>query len=82
MDLMGFKKPEEAPRAFIRTLWESPADTVMAPMQDVLGLGADARMNSPGTMGEHNWSWRMRAEALNAYVSDHLKDLTHIYRRL
>jgi len=33
-------------------------------------------------MGTHNWSWRVRRDALNNYVSDHLKELTHIYRRL
>lgn len=62
--------------------WSTAARLAIAPMQDVLGLGADARMNAPGTMGSHNWSWRVRAEALNDYVADHLKQLTCIYRRL
>ena len=62
--------------------WSTAARLAIAPMQDVLGLGADARMNAPGTMGTHNWSWRVRRDALNNYVSDHLKELTHIYRRL
>ena len=62
--------------------WSTAARLAIAPMQDVLGLGGDARMNSPGTMGDHNWSWRVRREALNDYVSDHLRELTHIYRRL
>lgn len=61
--------------------WATAARLAIAPMQDVLGLGGDARMNSPGTMGEHNWSWRVRAEALNPYVADRLRELTHIYRR-
>ncbi|MBE6973030.1 MAG: 4-alpha-glucanotransferase [Ruminococcaceae bacterium] len=62
--------------------WSTVARLAIAPMQDVLGLSSDARMNSPGTMGEHNWSWRVRTEALNDYVSGHLRELTHIYRRL
>lgn len=62
--------------------WSTAARLAIAPMQDVLGLSGDARMNSPGTMGDHNWSWRVRAEALNDYVSSHLRELTHIYRRL
>jgi len=38
-------------------------------------------MNAPGTMGSHNWSWRVRAEALNGHVADRLRKLTEIYRR-
>ena len=61
--------------------WATAARLAIAPMQDVLGLGADARMNAPGTMGSHNWSWRVRAEALNSHVAHRLRELTHIYRR-
>lgn len=61
--------------------WMSPSRLAIAPLQDILGLGADARVNFPGTMGAANWSWRVRADALNAEVADRLKKLTHIYRR-
>jgi len=61
--------------------WSTAARLAVAPMQDVLGLGGDARMNTPGTMGEHNWSWRVRAEALNNQVAARLRELTYIYRR-
>ena len=61
--------------------WATAARLAIAPMQDVLGLGADARMNAPGTMGKHNWSWRVRSEALNPHVADRLRKLTYIYRR-
>ena len=61
--------------------WATAARLAIAPMQDVLGLGADARMNAPGTMGSHNWSWRVRAEALNSHVAHRLGELTRIYRR-
>lgn len=61
--------------------WATGARLSIAPMQDVLGLGADARMNAPGTMGSHNWSWRVRAEALNDHVATRLRKLTEIYRR-
>ena len=44
---------------FIRALWESRANLVLAPMQDFLNLGSEARMNFPGrTQG--NWRWRVR----------------------
>ena len=61
--------------------WASPCVLAVAPMQDLLGLGADARMNAPGTMGPENWSWRVRAEALNPDVSGRLAHITHTYRR-
>ena len=50
-------------------------------VQDVLGLGADARINTPGTTGPHNWSWRVRQDALNPDVSGRLKHITRTYRR-
>ena len=62
--------------------WGSVCNLAMAPLQDVLGLGGDARMNTPGSVGEHNWSWRVRREALNPDVSGRLRRLTQIYGRL
>lgn len=62
--------------------WASPSALSIAPLQDVLGLGADARMNTPGTVSPLNWSWRVRAQALNSQVSQRLKDLTQVYGRI
>ena len=42
----------------IRTLYASVADLIVVPMQDLLGLGSEARMNRPGTVGG-NWRWRL-----------------------
>ena len=42
----------------IRLAWASVADLAIAPLQDVLDLGTEARMNLPGT-AEGNWKWRM-----------------------
>ena len=61
--------------------WMSPCRLAIAPMQDLLGLGGDARINTPGSMGPHNWSWRVRAEALNPSVSGKLAKITRTYRR-
>lgn len=61
--------------------WGSICSLVVAPMQDVLGLGAGARMNAPGTMGDFNWSWRVRWEALNEGVSSRLLYLNRLYGR-
>jgi 4-alpha-glucanotransferase len=49
---------DEANRLFIRLVMLSPADIVIIPMQDILGLGEDARMNRPGT-NTGNWEWRL-----------------------
>ena len=65
---LGFHGAEEAPEAFIRALFRSPCDTVIVPMQDVLSLGGEARMNYPGTIGG-NWLWRMRPDQLSLELS-------------
>ena len=56
-------RPESLPRDMIRKAFTSRASLAMAPMQDYLGLGSAARMNTPGTT-ENNWCWRMPAGAL------------------
>ena len=66
--------------AAIHSLFDSPASVAMASMQDVLNLGADARMNVPGTMGS-NWSWRVRAAGLNREVAGFLRKVTEVTRR-
>jgi 4-alpha-glucanotransferase len=58
----------------------SVADTVVFPMQDVLGLGSGARMNLPATPSG-NWRWRCRRDALTPALARRLKELTEIYER-
>ena len=65
---VGFSVPEDAPEAFIRFLFKCPCDLVMVPMQDVLGLGTESRMNYPGTVGG-NWKWRMAPGLLTPELS-------------
>lgn len=62
--------------------WGSPCALSIAPLQDVLGLGKDARINFPGTCGPENWSWRVRFEGLNSDVAARLRKITKTYRRL
>jgi len=61
--------------------WAAGSRLAIAPFQDILGLGADARMNTPGTLGAHNWSWRVREDAFNPYVAGKLKEITRLYHR-
>jgi 4-alpha-glucanotransferase len=65
---------------FIQTILASVADTVLIPMQDVLGLGSEARMNLPGR-GEGNWQWRLQAGALEPAYGARLKELATLYDR-
>ena len=64
----------------IKSVWASPAGIAMTTMQDVLSLGADARMNIPSTLGG-NWAWRVRKEAINADVARMLREITETYKR-
>ncbi|MBX3443955.1 MAG: 4-alpha-glucanotransferase [Planctomyces sp.] len=64
----------------IRAVWQSVADLAIAPVQDVLGLGSEARMNLPGT-GTGNWRWRLRPGQLKADAMQRLADLTGLYDR-
>ena len=50
--------------AMIRGALNSVANIVVMPMQDVLGLGSEHRMNTPGTLGNGNWTWRLDWPAL------------------
>ena len=67
----------------IRMLMASSASLVVTPVQDVLGLGSDARMNTPGTESG-NWGWRLLPGQLDALSGDparHLHALTRIFGR-
>ena len=64
----------------IRTLMASVADTVLFPLQDVLGIGSEGRMNLPGSPSGH-WRWRFRAEELSVSVGSRLKLLAGTYDR-
>lgn len=64
----------------VRGAWASVCDLAIAPAQDLLGLGSQARMNRPGVAGG-NWSWRMAPGALTREVEERLLDLTRLYGR-
>lgn len=76
---LGFGN-EEINWVFIRAILASVADTVLFPLQDVLGLGSEARMNLPGRPGG-NWRWRFTADALTAQLAARLNGLTKLYDR-
>ncbi len=55
----GAHTDDPAHWVLLRLLFGSVADIAVAPVQDLLGLGPEARMNRPGTVGPQNWSWRL-----------------------
>jgi 4-alpha-glucanotransferase len=65
----------------MRLAWSSPAALAIAPLQDLLNLGAEARMNIPGRT-EGNWSWRCTEELLSAADFHWLRNLTKSSNRL
>ncbi len=65
----------------IRGVWSSVAVFGLAPMQDFLNLGNDARMNYPGNPSG-NWSWRMPGSALTPELAARIKSLNSLFNRL
>lgn len=63
-----------------RTALASTANLTIIPLQDLLGLGSDARMNIPGTV-ENNWKWRVSRVQLKAYDTEQLKKICQLYGR-
>ena len=66
--------------SFIRALLSSVADTAIVPVQDLLGLGTEARMNLPNSTSG-NWAWRLKSGALTDEIGARLKKLTEVYGR-
>ena len=66
---------------FIRAALASVADIAIIPLQDVLGLSSDARMNIPAS-AQGNWGWRFKDGALTDALRRRLRDLTGLYARL
>jgi 4-alpha-glucanotransferase len=65
---------------FIRGVLASVANTAIVPLQDLLGLGTEARMNLPNST-EGNWSWRYDSGSLTKEIASRLKQLTELYGR-
>jgi len=66
--------------ALARLAYRSIADTAVIPLQDVLGLGSEARMNTPGK-SSGNWSWRFRMDDIKPEHIWKLKEMAVTYKR-
>ena len=61
--------------------WASVGDLVIVTMQDVLGLGSEARMNTPSTLGA-NWQWRMKKDAAGGALAGKIRKNMQLYGRM
>lgn len=73
-------KDDDIREPLIISAMSSVADTCILTMQDLIGLGNDARMNTPSTLGG-NWSWRAKPDYITEDIKKMLLDLTEIYGR-
>jgi 4-alpha-glucanotransferase len=64
----------------IRLAFSSVAHTAVVPLQDVLGLGSEARMNYPGK-ASGNWAWRFREGQLTSDILHRLAEFLRLYSR-
>ena len=67
-------------RELTRAAWASVAVYAVVPMQDLLGLGTEARMNFPSTLGG-NWAWRLSGDELSMALQGRLRELNYLYSR-
>jgi 4-alpha-glucanotransferase len=70
----------DVPAAMIQLAWSSNAALAISPLQDLLNLGGDARMNMPGRT-EGNWRWRSSENMLTGPVFEWLREVTESARR-
>ncbi|GAA4432332.1 hypothetical protein GCM10023091_04250 [Ravibacter arvi] len=72
---------ENLPFKLIRLLYASVAGAVIIPVQDLLGLDENARMNRPGSVSSQNWVWRLKKGQLTARHAGVLREYAALYDR-
>lgn len=78
---LNVKSTKDIHKALIRACLASVSDTAIIPMQDYLGLGSEARINIPSTLG-NNWKWRLKDGQFTEEMADEIYDLTKLYYRV
>lgn len=77
---MNMRVKKEAEWEFIRGALASVSDTAVIPMQDYLGLGSEARINTPSTLGD-NWKWRLVKGQCSEELALRIRRMTKLYGR-
>ena len=70
----------QMPWLLVQTALASVASLAIIPLQDILSLAEEHRMNTPGT-AENNWQWRYRSEELTPAIAERLNHASHLYGR-
>ena len=79
-EYLGIDDDADLADAVLRAGMRSKAELFIAQMQDWLGLGVDARMNTPGTVGG-NWAWRMTPGSETKALAGKMRRMAYIYGR-
>jgi 4-alpha-glucanotransferase len=79
LGLLDCTKQDQVARSFVRLALSLPAQIVIVPLQDLLGLGKGSRMNLPGTASWTNWSWRI--EKIPSKIGGWLAGLSEVFER-
>ena len=80
-EYLGLTSEEGYNWGMMRGVWASKAAVTVVQMQDILGLGAQARMNKPSTVGT-NWLWRAEKDSYNDSLAEKLLHKMQLYSRL
>ena len=80
-EYLNLTKEEGYNWGMMRAAWSSVADMAIVPIQDILGLGSEARINTPSTLG-NNWKWRATPEQIDAKVAKKLYHYMQMYGRV
>ena len=80
-EYLNLTKEEGYNWGMMRAAWSSVADMAIVPMQDILGLGSEARINIPSTLGE-NWKWRATPEQIDTKIAKKLHHYMQMYGRV
>ena len=78
---LNIRVNKEVEWEFIRSALSSVSDTAIIPMQDYLGLGGEARINTPSTLG-NNWKWRMTKGQATEELAGRIFGMCKLYGRV
>ena len=80
-EYMNLSEKEGLVWGVIRTAFASVSDYCVIQMQDLLDLGAEARMNFPGTLSDSNWTWRAKDDIMSKTLAKRILAMTKLYGR-
>ena len=80
-EYLNLTKEEGYNWGMMRGAWASVGDLAIVPMQDIIGVGSEGRMNTPSTLGG-NWEWRATADQIDNKLTKRLYKYMQMYGRV